>query len=57
MNSPDGDQGYPGNLTVTAVFTVTDENEVVLEYRAVTDAPTPVNLTNHSYFNLAGEVR
>lgn len=53
--SPDGDQGYPGNLKVTLYYTLTDENEVVLRYTAETDAPTPVNFTNHSYFNLKGQ--
>ena len=52
--SPDGDQGYPGNLQLTAEIALTDENEVVLRYRARSDADTPVNITNHSYFNLAG---
>jgi aldose 1-epimerase len=52
--SPDGDQGYPGNLDVTAVYTLTDDNELVVRFRAVTDKATPVNLTQHSYFNLAG---
>jgi aldose 1-epimerase len=55
MTSPDGDQGYPGNLTVNATYSITDNDELVLEYTATTDAPTPVNLTNHSYFNLAGK--
>lgn len=52
--SPDGDQGFPGTLTVDVTYTVTDANELRLDYRATADAPTVVNLTNHIYFNLAG---
>lgn len=52
--SPDGDQGYPGNLDVTVIYTLTDENELKIEYAAETDRPTPVNLTHHTYFNLNG---
>ncbi len=52
--SPDGDQGYPGNLDVTVVYTLTGANELKIEYTAVTDRPTPVNLTHHTYFNLNG---
>lgn len=52
--SPDGDQGYPGTLTVTATYTLAGD-ELTVEYRAATDAPTLVNLTNHAYWNLAGE--
>jgi aldose 1-epimerase len=50
--SPDGEEGFPGNLEVRLRFELNDDNELSYEYRATTDAPTPVNLTHHSYFNL-----
>ncbi|MFV0344441.1 MAG: aldose epimerase family protein [Anaerocolumna sp.] len=52
--SPHMEQGFPGNLDISLTYTLTDDNELVLEYLAVSDKDTIVNLTNHSYFNLAG---
>lgn len=52
--SPDGQEGYPGNLTVTADYTWNDDNELAYTFKATTDKPTVLNLTNHAYWNLAG---
>lgn len=54
LNSPDGDCGFPGNVDVTVTYEVTDDNKLIIHYQAVTDAPTPFNMTNHAYFNLKG---
>ncbi|MDQ2890511.1 MAG: galactose mutarotase [Gemmatimonadota bacterium] len=51
--SPDGEDGYPGDLAATVTYTLTDAGELVFDYSATTDRPTPINLTQHSYFNLA----
>jgi aldose 1-epimerase len=53
--SPDGEEGYPGNVAITVSYTLTQRNELRIKYSAKTDQPTPLSMTNHSYFNLAGE--
>lgn len=52
--SPKGDQGYPGNADISVTYELTDNNEIIIHYHAVSDADTLMNLTNHSYFNLSG---
>ena len=54
-HSPDGEEGYPGNVHVAVTYTVTDDNVFLIETEAVSDRTTPLSLTHHSYFNLAGE--
>jgi aldose 1-epimerase len=55
LESPDGEEGFPGNLKAVVSYGLTKSNEIIANYEARSDASTPVNLTNHSYFNLAGE--
>ncbi|USD62480.1 galactose-1-epimerase [Vibrio sp. SCSIO 43140] len=55
LDSKDGDQGFPGNLTVSVTYSLTEENEVEVVYRATTDKATPIGLTNHAYINLSSQ--
>ena len=57
FTSPAGDQGYPGTLTTKVTYTLTEQNEIVMDYHATTSAPTVVNLTNHAYWNLRARAR
>ena len=54
-HAKDGEEGYPGNMDVSVTYTWSDDDELTISYRAVTDKPTVVNMTNHAYFNLSGE--
>lgn len=54
LHSPNGDEGFPGNLDVWITFQITDDNQISINYQAQADAPTHINLTSHSYFNLSG---
>ena len=54
LDSPSGDQGFPGNVKISVTYTLTKDNEIKIQYRAVPDADTLINLNNHSYFNLSG---
>ena len=55
LESPDGDAGFPGNVNASVTYTLTDDNALKIDYEATTDAPTVINMTNHSYFNLSGD--
>jgi aldose 1-epimerase len=57
LESPDGEEGFPGNLRAAVSYGLTNSNELIVDYQAKLDAPCPVNFTNHAYFNLAGEGR
>ncbi len=55
--SPDGEEGFPGNMYVSVTFSLNEDNELRISYEATTDKPTVINLTNHSYFNLSAKAR
>ncbi len=55
MDSPAGDSGFPGEVKASVTFTLTEDNSIDIRYEATTDAPTVINMTNHSYFNLSGD--
>ncbi len=55
LTSPDGDNGFPGNVQATVTYTLTEDNALDIAYEATTDAPTVINMTNHAYFNLSGD--
>src|SRR5205814_10194503 len=57
LTSPDGDEGYPGTLNARVTYTLTPSNELIAEYEATADKATPINLTQHSLYNLASEGR
>ena len=56
LTSPDGDEGYPGEVKATAMYRLTDDNTLQMTITATSNAATPINIAGHSYFNLAGEV-
>lgn len=54
--SKDGEEGFPGQVLAQAIYQLTNDNELILELKATSSKPTPINLCNHAYFNLAGHV-